>query len=61
MGADFLSLKQRAGGYAGAILKGEKPAVSPVVPAAKFTLVVNLKAATALGLDVPPTLIVLAE
>jgi putative ABC transport system substrate-binding protein len=60
-GVDNLDLYRRAGSYVDRILRGEKPSELPVQEATKFQLVINLKTAKALGLNVPQSLLSTAD
>jgi putative ABC transport system substrate-binding protein len=60
-GADIGDLFRRAAGYVDLILKGSRPAEMPIQLPTKFELVVNLRTARALGLTIPPTILVLTD
>ena len=60
-GTSLIEEYREVGLYAGRILKGEKPVDMPVMQTTKLELAINLKTSKALGLDVPPSLLSLAD
>ena len=60
-GTDVVDMSHQVGLYAGKILKGAKPADLPVLQLTKFEFVINLQTARALGIEVPPGVLSIAD
>jgi putative ABC transport system substrate-binding protein len=60
-GTDIVDMFRQVGVYTGKILKGAKPAELPVLQSTKFELIINLQTARTLGIEVPPSVLSIAD